>query len=254
MTPALCLSLLSTAPCPLVPLSLEPQMLTAKIEPLVATDVGGDQACSAAGDVCVALQTSAQAPALLVYRGHRGSPERLRATIGLLPDDEGNRSAGWPHLIRLSDKSILVGVERFSFSGYAGGGGQSSELTLYRLPAESGALAPAITLPWSGSISIRACFRKEDVRRRHASCEDRYRFRGTLQAGAALTFVTKAETFPGRVSRNEDSLRKPPLHRSDLVWAVDRRCTYRRTLRFDAAGTALTYDTPPPDCSDYTSP
>ena len=56
------------------------------------------------------------------------------------------------------------------------------------------------------------------------------------------------------MSRNEDSLAKPPLKPKDLVKVVDAECSVRRVFTFDPATKAYVPDAPLPDCGDYTVP
>jgi hypothetical protein len=97
------------------------------------------------------------------------------------------------------------------------------------------------------------------MKQRAGACHDEYEFNAELKAeGDAfpprLTYASTATTFPGRVSRSEDSLAKPPLKPKDLVKAVDAECSVRRVFTFDPAANAYVPDAPLPDCGDYTVP
>jgi hypothetical protein len=75
-----------------------------------------------------------------------------------------------------------------------------------------------------------------------------------LAAGRARSRVIArptARTYPGRRRLAEDATIAPPLRRSDLVWAADPDCSYRRRFAFDEAEGAYLPDAPIPDCADY---
>lgn len=148
-----------------------------------------------------------------------------------------------------------------SRSIYSGGGGQATELRLYRLDAdgEAGA-ALVLTVPIQGSLMIRACFSEEDMTQRAGACHDEYSFAATLTASDAadampvLTYETTATAYPRGASRSEDSLEKPPLKPADLVTARDPKCSFTRQFTFNAKAGEYQPDSPLPDCSDYTVP
>jgi hypothetical protein len=58
-------------------------------------------------------------------------------------------------------------------------------------------------------------------------------------------------TWPGRLAPDSDSTTDPPLRRSDLRWAIDRACTYRRRIAFDLRQSLYLPDSPLPACADY---
>jgi hypothetical protein len=164
----------------------------------------------------------------------------------------------WSNVIRNADGSVVVGVVRTQNQMYSGGGAEASELALYSIA--NGVAQAAGTLPHGAAISTRACFDEEDTRNRRGACHDEYDFatRISLNEGAAsgpaqILLETAASTFPGRVSRTEDSTEAPPLQESDLVRWVDAACSYRRTYIKGADG-RYAPDQPLPDCSQYLEP
>lgn len=156
------------------------------------------------------------------------------------------------------EEAILVGADMDLTAMYSGGGGMSTYRTLVRFaPGETP--QDVLTVPVGGSLTIRACFGEEDTAQRAGACHDEYDFTGALQAEGdafppTLVYSTTATSFPGPVSRNEDSLAKPPLKPKDLVKVVDEACTIRRVFVFDPATKAYVPDAPLPDCSAYTVP
>jgi hypothetical protein len=96
------------------------------------------------------------------------------------------------------------------------------------------------------------------VRGRRGACSDRYEFAARLTLDPAtragrprFLFAARARTYPGRRVLAEDSTTAPPLRPSDLVWAADPACSYRRRIALDSAGADYVPDEPLPDCSDY---
>ena len=96
------------------------------------------------------------------------------------------------------------------------------------------------------------------MRRRRNACSDQYEFAGTLTLDPAtragrphFLFSARARTYPGRRALDSDSTTAPPLRPSDLHWAVDPACTYRRSLAPGAGDAGYTPDRPLPDCADY---
>ena len=68
-----------------------------------------------------------------------------------------------------------------------------------------------------------------------------------------IVLETAAGSYPGRVTRNADSLEAPALTQADLVWAHDETCSYRRTYSQGADG-LYAPDQALPACSDYLEP
>jgi hypothetical protein len=115
-------------------------------------------------------------------------------------------------------------------------------------------------MPTSGSLMIRACFSEEDQRRRADACHDQYEFVSRIRLDESVTsgdprivLETAAATFPGRVTRGEDSAERGQLTQADLVWATDDVCSYRRTFSRSSAGPYVP-DAELPACTDYLEP
>ncbi len=164
----------------------------------------------------------------------------------------------WPNIVRIGDDAALVGVASTTEEMYSGGDARATWLTLYEVSA--GAAREVLRLPLSAAARIRACFSEEDYQSRAQSCHDEYAFdtRVSLDESVAsgrphIVLETAAATYPGRVSRSEDSLERPPLEESDLVWARDDTCSYRRTFAPGANG-AYAPNEPLPACADYLEP
>ena len=169
----------------------------------------------------------------------------------------GGDSRLWPHVIRLDD-GVLIGIEGDRTTGFSGGGAQTSNLVLISVRNDRQPQA-VLDIPTKGSFMIRACFSEKDMKRRAGACHDEYDFSGKLsvQGEAAngmpvFRYTTRATSFPGRVSRSEDSLAAKPLRKKDLRKVTDMRCTYERTFRFNPGLGRFEPDRPLPDCSDYT--
>jgi hypothetical protein len=177
--------------------------------------------------------------------------------IALDGDAESETFALWPHLVREASGAVLVGVERTYRTGFSGGGARRTALVLIRAEPGAAPLVPILETPFSGSAMIRACFAQADEGARAGACHDEYALAGTVRldpetaAGRPRFILTAAaRTYPGRRSRLEEA---PParLQRSDLVWANDPACTYRRLLAFDPATGRYRPDSPLPDCPNY---
>lgn len=221
-------------------------------------NLADDRACTADGAWCVSLVQEMREGEVVVTPVVRAAGE---AAGGEIEAGEVETYQPWTGLVRLADGGFLAGVEAGASSMYSGGGGQASELRLYRLDAagEAGD-APVLTVPIRGSLMIRACFGEADMKQRAGACHDEYGFDATLKtAGGSdalpmLDYETVATAFPRGVSRSEDSLEDAPLTEADLVAERDPKCSYQRRFVFDAAAGVYQPDRPLPDCSDYTVP
>jgi hypothetical protein len=181
-----------------------------------------------------------------------------------MPSDADARieSQPWASIVRVAlpgqPEFALVGVARTQREMYSGGGASVTHLTLFEIrtndPDEPRAVLEA---PLSGSVMIRACFSREDERRRRGACHDEYRYEATLVAPpqhpntARLIYRSHADSFPGRRKRYDDSSREGQLSRNDLVRAVDRRCSVERNLIRNPATGAFAWSAPLPPCGDY---
>lgn len=228
-----------------------------RLETLTLTD---DRACTSDGAWCVGLTKDT---------GDDGEPivRPILRAVGALPTqaDSGGAAAveyfqPWTGLVRLPDGGVLAGVKVETSSMYSGGGGQATELRLYRLDANGDAgETPVLAVPIRAELTIRACFSEDDMTQRAGACHDEYTFAATLTATGegempVLDYATTATAYPRGVSRSEDSLEKPALKPADLVTVRDPKCSFSRRFTFDAATGQYLPDRKLPDCSDYTTP
>jgi hypothetical protein len=167
------------------------------------------------------------------------------------------RGVMWPNII-VSQGSAIIGVIETDTQSYSGGGGSAEHLVLFKVA--DGSATEIARLPYSGSIMIRACFSEENTAARAGACHDQYEFVSrvrlddTVTSGASqIVLETAAATYPGRVTRQADSLERPALAPADLVWAADEMCSFRRTYHATASGPYLP-DTELPACTDYLEP
>jgi hypothetical protein len=197
----------------------------------------------------------------VLHRDH--GPMRDIARLAL-PSNEDDRieSAPWPSIVRVTlpgqPEFVLVGVVRTQREMYSGGGGSLAQLTLFEVRAEApNQVRTAIEAPLSSSFMIRACFSREDERARRGACHDEYRYSAILIAPpqrpdeARLLYRSRADSFPGRRSRLQDSNREPPLRKGDLIRVVDRTCTFERALTRNPATGCFAWSAPLPPCGDY---
>lgn len=230
------------------------------LEPVPAAVQGeAIPACTADRRWC-ALIEAGETDEQLVLRLYDGLPGERTPVASHRIESENSEGFWRPGAIlrRAESDDVILGADMELQAMYSGGGGMSSYRTLVRFtPGE--APQEILTVPMSGSLMIRACFGEEDIKQRAGACHDEYEFAAELKAeGDAfpprLTYASTAATFPGRVSRSEDSLAKPPLTPKDLVKAVDAECSVRRVFTFDLATNAYVPDAPLPECGDYTVP
>ena len=181
-------------------------------------------------------------------------------TIAFAEAEGANEWASWPVIVRVGrdDTSVLVGIMQTTNQMYSGGGGEATRLVLYSV--SGGAANELVRMPLSASSMIRACFDEDDQTQRAGACRDEYAFvtRISLDESVAdgapkIILETAAGSFPGRVTRNADSLEDAPLTEADLVWAQDSACSYRRTYVRGSDG-LYTPDQPLPACADYLEP
>jgi hypothetical protein len=220
------------------------------------------QGCTADGSLCAEILADDGELVLHVHAPKGGMDLRYDLSESGKEGGDGD-FALWPRIIRLAGKGngALVGVTWNIRTMYSGGGGSASELRLVHVRPGTADPKTVLSIPVDGSIMIRACFSEEDMRQRAEACHDEYDFRGALALDRAvaagpprLIYTARATSFPGHVSRSEDSLSAPPLHKKDLIWVTDSRCTYRRMFRWHPSSRSYQPDSPLPDCSDYTTP
>jgi len=228
-----------------------------------STDAEGKR-CTADKRLCAQIvHEDADSPPLIQIDSAGANPSTYRFALSDIPD--ATRVTLWPRVLRLADYNgaILVGVEVNFSTSYSGGGGSASELRLFEVGRNRSTFHAheVLSVPIAGSLLIRACFTEQDMRHRLGACHDEYEFNAMLGLDQAvksgfprLVYQTRATSFPGKVSRDKDSLDGPPLHKRDLVTAVDQQCTYKRTFHFEANAGAYMPDHPLPDCSNYTVP
>lgn len=211
--------------------------------------------CTAARDWCAELIPDGEAWTLEL-----SDAAGRRVRFDPPGEDYGGPSfALWPQLVREADGAVIAGLLATRRSGFSGGGAMATRLILVRLAPGAGEAAAVLTVPAEGSAMIRACFSEADMHTRREACHDEYELSGRLTLApddgsgrAHFLLTTRARTYPGDVTRWEDSADRPPLTRRDLVWADQPACSYRRTFSFDAAAGEYLPDAPLPDCSQFT--
>lgn len=206
----------------------------------------GERWCQADGPWCV----NGQANGLIVSRDGA-------STSITWPANENRVSAPWPNII-ISGATAYVGAIVTEEQMYSGGSARVGHLVLYEV--SNGAAQEALRLPYAGEISIRACFDEDDVQARAEACLDEYVFvsRVRIDDEAAhgaphIVLETGAATYPGRITRTEDSAERGQLGADDLVWVTDNVCSYRRRFTRGPTG-AYGPDTELPACADYLEP
>jgi uncharacterized protein len=230
--------------------------MEAMIEEAGTSSTGHERRCTADKHLCVeVIRDNADSPPLVQVDVVGANSSTHRFELQNVPDIGQNISVTlWPRVLRLADASdtILIGLKQSSFTAYSGGGGSSTELRLFEVSRDRSAFRDreVLAVPIAGSLTIRACFDERDARRRLGACHDIYDFTAML----ALDPTVKSSFFPGKVSRDKDSLDAAPLRKRNLVTAVDQQCTYKRKFDFNAAQGVYVPDHPLPDCSDYTVP
>lgn len=161
-------------------------------------------------------------------------------------------------LVREAGGAVLIEVERRRTTGYSGGGASATHLELVRAAPGGPAIGGVLVVPVGAGKDIRACFGESDRRHRRGACSDQYEFAARLTLDPAtragrprFLFAARARTYPGRRALEEDSTTAPPLRRSDLVWAADPACSYRRRFAFDPAAGEYVPEAALPACTDY---
>lgn len=220
--------------------------------------------CNATKDLCTIVRAEPEHESradLEIYDKPDGSTPV--ASIALEGEVEITRYRVWPSIVRLADGTLLLGAEENWFNGYSGGGGSATTLRLFRLNRRNidMPMNEVFTTVISAGITIRACFGERDMKDRRGACHDEYDFRTTLALDPQpangmprLSKLTLATTYPGDVSRNEDSLAKGRLKKSDLFHKRREHCSYRRVFTFDPKSGSYQPDIAEPDCSEFTVP
>jgi hypothetical protein len=212
--------------------------------------------CTADRIWCARLQEEEGGSEWRLELTERGAPQRNFEVAG--PSDEETAFAIRPSIVIEQDGAVLIGIERTRATGYSGGGASSTRLVQIRAEPGGGALRQVLDVPLRASKDIRACFGPRDTRRRRGACSDQYEFAGTLTLDPAtragrpsFLLSVRARTYPGRRNLGSDSTTAPPLRPSDLRWATDPTCTYRRRIVFDPRQGLYLPDRPHPACADY---
>lgn len=175
-------------------------------------------------------------------------------------EDERIESEPWKSVIRIAEPDIaLIGVVLTQREAYSGGGGSVSHLRLYEVgTAGSAEPKPVLDAPLGSSFMIRACFTKDDEHSRRGACHDEYNFRATISVlpnkdkrEVTLLYRTRADSFPGKRNRHDDSSAAPPLRKKDMYRAVDPACSVERTLTRNPTTGAFSWNRVLPPCPDY---
>lgn len=196
------------------------------------------------------------------YVWHNPQPDApadpIPRRLAIEPDDEGREYAIWPWIVREPSGAVIVGLLESSSAMYSGGSANLTHLRLYRAEPESADVDEVIDLPLAGSAMIRACFSEADLQARREACHDEYDLSGVLRLDPAteegppvFTLETRAATFPGRVTRSQDSRDRGPLGEGDLVWVPDPDCSFTRRIAWDVLGGRYTPTERLPECSDF---
>lgn len=244
-----------------------------RIEAFGATSAAGatDVHCTGDRRWCARIRTDDQTEALVLELFDPAITGEARP-IGryeLASEADGESLKLWPRIVRMpqangdTGEAALIGVMAQQSTGYSGGGASADRLSLIQVNTGFGHVSfrEVLSVPFRGSVMIRACFSEQDMEQRAGACHDDYQFSAELTLRTKVSkglpqfdYVTRATTFPGSVSRGEDSLANPPLTEKDLVTAVDDQCSYHRIVRFNPATERFEFDSPAPDCSDFTVP
>ena len=212
--------------------------------------------CTDDGHWCARVDTDGHLDAKFI-----GNPEASTNHVATWSDaDDEETFRLWPMTVRLADGGVVFGVLRDVSTTYSGGDASATELQLFEVH-DAREPEAIVRIPISGHAMIRACFSEKDLAQRAGACHDVYTFTGDLdldgttrEGRPAFRFATLATSYPGHVSRSEDSLAAPSLRENDLGTVTDKHCSYRRTFRVDPATGHYRPDAPLPPCSDYTEP
>lgn len=163
----------------------------------------------------------------------------------------------WGAIVRVGE-TALVGRVFTDRQMYSGGGGSAQHLTLYEIA--DGQAREVARLPYGAEAMIRACFDEDDEATRAGACHDEYRFvsrisldEGVSSGAPVIILETAAGSYPGPITRTQDSAERGPLTADDLVWARDETCSFRRTYTRQPDG-LYAPDQPLPGCVDYLEP
>ena len=243
----------------LLALGVAPAQAGATLHKLISQPGNPSKACTRDGVWC----TITSGREVAIVQASRGTHvERGRLP---LPQDEDTRleSRPWNAIIRVKPNGqpefVLAGVEQTRFGSYSGGGGSLTQLQLSEIGSgKTGAPEMVLEVPLASSFLVRACFTRQDEKHRRGACHDKYRFSATLTAVAMasgdevrLRYRTRADTFPGKRNRLDNSTELPALRKRDLYRAVDPSCTVDRIIVTKQPSGKFAWNKPLPDCEDY---
>jgi hypothetical protein len=233
-----------------------------------------DRACAKSIALCLTVTGgSSDTPAALQLQTGAGDTARVHSlALPRITGPDDSAPALWDKMIALPAPAdsgtepgpILIGVISAQSTMYSGGGAQARRLHLLRIDRDYG--APRITgevldVPLDSNVMIRACFSVADMRQRAGACHDEYRSGATLTLTGAVSdgmpvlgYAMVSESWPGPVSRQEDSLAKRRLRKRDLIWSRDEACSFETTFTFNPTTRRYEASEPGPDCSDYDVP
>lgn len=238
-----------------------PASADAFMDRFVATSPRQIHQCTADGAWCI--KTSKSWLTVLARSPNGTLVERAR--LPMTNDEERmTESKPWMSLVRArlgaNSERVLIGVEERRSEAYSGGGGSLTELHLYAVGAggKDSSATPQLSIPLTSSFMVRACFSPEDEKARRGACHDEYTFAGELELArtrrsgeVSVAFRGRAESYPGRRSRMDDSSQQPPLRKSDLVWALDAECSFQRYIRWNMSTGTVSWSRPLPSCENY---
>lgn len=246
-----------------------------RIEPFDAVPANGsgtqsqDVQCTSDGEWCARISADEQVDRSLIVlrRGREDDQLREVGRYPVAPDADEASLTVWPYIVRTlpsdgsREQTPLIGVVSAIQTMYSGGGAGAERLRLLQVGTTyNTTFQEVLSVPLSGWALIRACFSEDHVEQRAGACHDEYDFaaeltlRGASKGSVEFDYATTATSFPGPVSRTEDSLTNAPLTEKDLIHVVNDRCSYRRVVRFNAATERFEFDSPAPDCSEFTAP
>lgn len=232
------------------------------------------RACATAIALCLTVTGGDRdTPAALQLETGAGDTARVQSlALPHITGPDDSAPALWDRMIVLPAPAasgtvqgpILIGLITALSTPYSGGGAQARRLHLLRIDRDYGAArltGELLDVPLDSNVMIRACFSEADMRQRAGACHDEYRsgatltLTGTVSDGMpVLGCAMVAESWPGQVSRQEDSLTKGRLRKRDLVWSRDAACSFETTFAFNPTTRRYEAGEPGPDCSDYDVP
>ena len=194
----------------------------------------------------------------------RDPSEARRLTSIALPGDGDVTYELWPAIVReaprkgeSADSAVIIAARAQRSTMYSGGGANAERLMFFRIVGDQA--RPVLEVDEGASKMIRACFSEKDMKDRRGACHDEYMFSATITlvpttpAGMPVfRYVTNASDFPAGSSQDQDSSARGRLKKSDIRTVVDPECSYQRVIRLNPPTQRYEFDTPGPDCSDFT--